>query len=81
MRDIRPHVPACTKKILTDHEDIELCRCIWEKLNVDCTKSWEMNEILHNNWKKHVEPGEIGYRVTKHFVFILVFKADSTHIF
>jgi chondroitin sulfate synthase len=77
-RDIRPHVPACTKKILTDHEDIELCRCIWEKLDVDCTKSWEMNEIIHNNWKKHVEPGEIGYRVTKYIVLFLDFKARTS---
>ena len=47
---------------MTEHEDVEVGRCIWTHLNTDCTKSYETNAILHQNWKKHVKPGEIGYK-------------------
>jgi chondroitin sulfate synthase len=47
---------------MTEHEDVEVGRCIWTHLDIDCTKSYETNAILHQNWKKHVTPGEIGYK-------------------
>ena len=47
---------------MTEHEDVEVGRCIWTHLNLDCTKSYETNELLHQNWKKNVAKGEIGYK-------------------
>ncbi|CBY42922.1 unnamed protein product, partial [Oikopleura dioica] len=47
---------------MTEHEDVEVGRCIWTHLNLDCTKSYETNALLHQNWKKNVAKGEIGYK-------------------
>ncbi|CAG5110184.1 Oidioi.mRNA.OKI2018_I69.chr2.g4611.t1.cds [Oikopleura dioica] len=62
IRNLRPYLTTCIKNLMTEHEDVEVGRCIWTHLNMDCTKSYETNAILHQNWKKHVAPGEIGYK-------------------
>ncbi|CBY08158.1 unnamed protein product [Oikopleura dioica] len=59
---MRPYLTTCIKNLMTEHEDVEVGRCIWTHLDIDCTKSYETNAILHQNWKKHVNPGEIGYK-------------------
>ncbi|CAG5110607.1 Oidioi.mRNA.OKI2018_I69.chr2.g4991.t1.cds [Oikopleura dioica] len=59
---LRPYLTTCIKNLMTEHEDVEVGRCIWTHLNIDCTKSYETNELLHQNWKSHVAAGEIGYK-------------------
>ena len=34
------------KNLMTEHEDVEVGRCIWTHLDIDCTKSYETNAIL-----------------------------------
>ena len=37
IRSIRPALATCVKNLFTDHEDIEIGRCIWRHTGVRCT--------------------------------------------
>ena len=52
IRNIRPFLQTCLKsEILTEHEDIELGRCLYQHLALTCTNAWDTPEIFWNNYR------------------------------
>ena len=43
-----------------EHEDIEICRCIWRYTDTRCTSS--RSKYFFQNWAKNVPLGGIGYK-------------------
>ena len=60
VRAIRPHLTTCIKQLYTEHEDIEICRCIWRYTSTKCTSS--RSKYFFQNWAKNVPLGGIGYK-------------------
>lgn len=59
--DIGPHLASCaTGDIFTEHEDIELGRCIWRRLGISCTNALDARNLFFNNFR-HDAKSEIGY--------------------
>ena len=59
--EIGPHLRGCAQNdILTDHEDIELGRCIWRKLGIGCTNALDAKQLFFNNFR-HDKNAELGY--------------------
>ena len=50
--EIGPYLKECTEEnILTEHEDVEIGRCIFRKLGVSCTNSLDAKNLFFNNFK------------------------------
>ena len=56
----RPHLSTCIKQLYTEHEDIEICRCIWRYTATKCTS--HRSKYFFQNWAKNVPLGGIGYK-------------------
>ena len=50
LRRLSPHLPSCLKKLMTEHEDLELGRCIQEKLGISCIRAYEANRLFKQNY-------------------------------
>ena len=42
--------PKLRTNLMTEHEDLELGRCIFHHTGVGCTKSYEMGTLFKNNY-------------------------------
>lgn len=48
---LSPNLGDCLKNnLMTEHEDIELGRCVFHHTGVGCTKSYEMGTLFKNNY-------------------------------
>ncbi|CAG5102679.1 Oidioi.mRNA.OKI2018_I69.chr1.g417.t1.cds [Oikopleura dioica] len=47
---------------MTEHEDVEIGRCIWNHIHKNCTTSYETSSLFFQNWRRDALPGEIGYK-------------------
>ena len=68
-----PHIKTCLKNFYTNHEDVELGRCVHKYANTSCTWSYEMQHILYNHPNK-----TDGYRA-KNLVTTDILRAVSLH--
>ncbi|CBY13923.1 unnamed protein product [Oikopleura dioica] len=51
LQKLSPKLGECLKNnLMTEHEDIELGRCVYHHANVGCTKSYEMAALFKNNY-------------------------------
>ena len=62
IRSIRPHLHNCIKSLYTEHEDIEVSRCIWRYTDTTCTRAHDNGKYFFQNWAKKVKTGGIGYK-------------------
>ena len=62
VRNIRPHLHKCIKSLYTEHEDIEVSRCIWRWTDTTCTRAHDNGKYFFQNWAKKVKTGDIGYK-------------------
>lgn len=46
---IVPHIKYCLRHLYTNHEDVELGRCVKKYAGIPCTWSYEMQSILYHN--------------------------------
>ena len=51
LTQLSPNLGECLKKnLMTEHEDIELGRCVFHNTGVGCTTSYEMGTLFKNNY-------------------------------
>ena len=51
MGNLSPSLGDCLKNnLMTEHEDIELGRCVFHNTGVGCTTSYEMGTLFKNNY-------------------------------
>lgn len=51
LQKLSPKLGDCLKNnLMTEHEDIELGRCVYHNANIGCTKSYEMGTLFKNNY-------------------------------
>lgn len=46
VKRVGPHIKECLKNLYTNHEDVELGRCVKRYADVSCTWSYEVSEIF-----------------------------------
>ena len=51
-------VHHCRKQLLTEHEDLELGRCIQERLGVSCVRAYEANRLFKQNYDFNTQSNE-----------------------
>ena len=59
LRKLAPKLKECLENLFTEHEDIELGRCVIRSSGVKCTRSWEFREIFFQNFKPGINPKNI----------------------
>ena len=52
MRQLRPGLTDCVKNLLTEHEDIELGRCVQRATKVQCATAWSARRVFFQNYDK-----------------------------
>ena len=52
MRQLRPGLTDCLKNLLTEHEDIELGRCVRRVTKVQCATAWSARRLFFQNYNK-----------------------------
>ncbi|XP_076443832.1 chondroitin sulfate synthase 1-like [Babylonia areolata] len=52
LRRIAPHISYCLRHLYTTHEDVEIGRCVRHFAEIQCTWSYEMQQILYQNYKE-----------------------------
>jgi len=57
---IRNGLPTCLKNLITEHEDIEIGRCINKLTGVQCTLAWEVRNYFYQNY----QDGTYSRRIT-----------------
>jgi len=40
-----PHLDSCLEDALTEHEDVELGRCLFKNVRLQCTWSYEVRPV------------------------------------
>lgn len=50
LRKIGPELSNCLKQMYTEHEDIELGRCVKRISGIQCTLSWETTNVFYQNY-------------------------------
>ena len=63
LRMLSPHLNNCLKKLMTEHEDLELGRCIQEKLGISCIRSYEANRLFKQNYDYNKQNDEERYTI------------------
>ena len=59
---LSPNLGECLRNgLMTEHEDIELARCIRHHVGIGCTKSYQMSQLFHNNYDIN-ETDTVGLR-------------------
>ncbi|XP_002730458.2 chondroitin sulfate synthase 3-like [Saccoglossus kowalevskii] len=48
-----PNISACLKNLYTTHEDVEVGRCVRKYANINCTWSYEMSQLLYQNYSSN----------------------------
>ena len=48
---------------MTEHEDLELGRCIQEKLGISCIRSYEANRLFKQNYDYNKQNDEERYTI------------------
>ena len=61
LRRLSPHLPSCLKKLMTEHEDLELGRCIQEKLGISCIRAYEANRLFKQNYDYNKQSAKERY--------------------
>ena len=51
--DIGPKLRHCIKNLQSNHEDIEIGRCIWKHTGNLCTSSIETQDLFYNNFQEN----------------------------
>ena len=51
--DIGPKLQHCVKNLQSNHEDIEIGRCIWKHTGNLCTSSAETQDLFYNNFQEN----------------------------
>ncbi|RUS84155.1 hypothetical protein EGW08_008083, partial [Elysia chlorotica] len=52
LRRMAPHISFCLQNLYTSHEDVEIGRCVRKFAGIQCTWSYEMQQILYQNYKE-----------------------------
>ncbi|KAK0057903.1 chondroitin sulfate synthase 1 [Biomphalaria pfeifferi] len=52
LRRMAPHISYCLRNLYTTHEDVEIGRCVRKFAEIQCTWSYEMQQILYQNYKE-----------------------------
>lgn len=52
LRRMAPHISFCLRNLYTTHEDVEIGRCVRKFAGIQCTWSYEMQQILYQNYKE-----------------------------
>jgi len=74
---IRPHLITCMNKIYTEHEDIEIGRCIHELSGVSCTLSWDVRHYFYQNYQGGTYARNMKTLTSKHLSSGLIFHANK----
>ena len=76
---MKPHIKSCLKSLQTSHEDVELGRCFFKKLNLSCTNNLEMKQIFRHYSRNITEEilGKDGQSI--HHSFSLFSKFLTMH--
>ncbi|CAD5112519.1 DgyrCDS1732 [Dimorphilus gyrociliatus] len=53
LKSICPHLNECQSLNVTEHEDIEVGRCVLEKAKVSCTSSYEMMKLFYAHYSEN----------------------------
>lgn len=56
LRRLAPKLKTCLNTLFTQHEDVEVGRCVQKTTGSKCTTSWETAEIFYQDFKT-----ETGY--------------------
>ena len=51
LRLLAPNLKNCLGNLLTEHEDVELGRCVQSTTGVKCTTAWDSNTLFYQNFK------------------------------
>ena len=51
LRSVAPKLQHCLTHLYTEHEDVELGRCVHRSTGANCTTSWETSEVFHQEFK------------------------------
>ncbi|ESO84833.1 hypothetical protein LOTGIDRAFT_179569 [Lottia gigantea] len=73
LRRMAPHIGYCLNNLYTTHEDVEVGRCVQKFGGTQCTWSYEMRDILyqnyqeyHGSYKESLKKPEVENAVTLH---------------
>ncbi|CAH1231819.1 CHSY3 [Branchiostoma lanceolatum] len=73
LRRIAPHISHCLKNMYSEHEDVEIGRCIKRFANVSCTRAYNGERIFFNDYKSykkgrvdHLKPSIAKQVITLH---------------
>ncbi|XP_039270882.2 chondroitin sulfate synthase 1-like [Styela clava] len=61
IRRIAPHIRTCLRNMYTNHEDVEISRCVSKYADVKCVWSYEMRELFYEHYSKrlgYIDPQE-----------------------
>lgn len=60
LRKLAPHLEDCLKSVVVSYnEDVEVGRCVSEKLQLQCTWSWETSVLFWTDYKKIIPTKEL----------------------
>lgn len=52
LKKLAPHLESCLENLLSNHEDVEIGRCIKKYVGVSCTWAFEMQWLFYHNQTK-----------------------------
>jgi len=53
LRQLKGRVSECTDKLLTNHEDLEIGRCVWRLTGIGCTRAEDIDHYyFYQDYKK-----------------------------
>ena len=63
LKRLAPHLGTCLHNLMTNHEDVELGRCVYKSIGVTCTNSWEATKLFWQNFKRaeDITHLDVGY--------------------
>ena len=59
LRKLAPKLKNCLSNLVTEHEDIELGRCVQNVTGVRCTMAWEAKELFFQNFETGINSKNI----------------------
>ncbi|XP_076803814.1 chondroitin sulfate synthase 1-like isoform X1 [Clavelina lepadiformis] len=77
LRKLGPKLGTCLMSLLTEHEDIELGRCVQKTTGIKCTDSWETRRLFFQNYQDGTYGSNIHLVTPKQIDEGLIFHANK----
>lgn len=69
LRKICPYLQLCLEEVKSEHEDVEVGRCVTRVTNIECSQSAEMRKLFYFNYFERA--GSFTDELEKHRKYIL----------